>query len=91
MVACSSLLHHDQRAWAADAAPNSEELVWANLGSAPALQRHSLCTCANAYAYAAALQLHFSLMLVQCSGICMPVLPCFSATESCSATCVLQL
>jgi len=32
VIACSSLLHHDQRAWAADAAPNSEELVWANLG-----------------------------------------------------------
>ncbi|KAL3134038.1 hypothetical protein ABBQ32_008470 [Trebouxia sp. C0010 RCD-2024] len=32
VIASSSLLHHDQSAWAADAAPNSDELVWANLG-----------------------------------------------------------
>ena len=32
VIASSSLLHHDQSSWAADAAPNSDELVWANLG-----------------------------------------------------------
>ena len=35
-MACTSMLHHDRTAWSTSAAPEPRDLIWSNLGCAPA-------------------------------------------------------